>query len=77
MRLLTFIAVAALAATALSFPAYGYCRGCVIETQLGAKALLANADASALPIIRPQCHVERQPYRRNGQPKIRRVEICE
>ena len=47
MRLLTFIAVAALAATALSFPAYGYCRGCVIEPQSGAKALLANADASA------------------------------
>jgi hypothetical protein len=80
MRLLILIAVAALAATAMSFPAHeahAYCRGCVIETPVAAKAALASADAAALPALRVQCHIERQPYRKNGQPKFRRVEVCE
>jgi hypothetical protein len=80
MRILTLFAVAALAATAMCFPAQNsalaYCRGCVIEPA-AAKAALASADASSLPVIKVQCHTERQMYRKNGQQKFRRVEVCE
>ena len=75
MRIPILIAVAALAATAMSFPAFGYCRGCVIETP--ATAQLASADATALPIVKTQCHIERQSYRKNGRSRWKRVEVCE
>jgi hypothetical protein len=81
MRTLTLVcAVAALAATALPFPAGAYCRGCVIETPKmeSAELLALTAHAEAPPIaIRASCHVEKQKHVVNGRPKWRRVEICE
>jgi hypothetical protein len=80
MRLRMVCAVAALAATALPFPerALGYCRGCVIEPlKVESAALIASADASALPLIEPSCHMEKQRAWKPSRKKWRRVEICE
>ena len=56
MKLAMICAVAALMAAALSFPATADCRGCVVETP-AATTTLASADASALPIAGPKCHM--------------------
>jgi hypothetical protein len=78
MRGLSLIcAVAALAATALAFPANAYCRGCVIETpksDTAAATLALTARAEAPPItIKASCHVEKQ----IAGAKVRRVKVCE
>lgn len=75
-RLGLICAVAAFAATAFSFGAEAYCRGCVIDTQK--VELAATARAEAIPVtIKASCHVEKQKYVGNGRTRWRRVEICE
>ena len=70
--------MAAIAATAFSYPALAYCRGCVIETRADDVALAARAEALPdLPPIRSECHVEKQLRQVNGRAIVRRVRICE
>lgn len=76
MKYTMICAVAALMAAALSFPAHGYCRGCVVETA-AATATLASADASALPIAAPNCQMEKRSYSKNGRKKFRHTRVCE
>ena len=76
MKYAMICAVAALMAAALSFPAHGYCRGCVIETPV-ATATLASADASALPIAESRCQTEKRSYWKNGRKKFRHTRVCE
>jgi hypothetical protein len=76
MKFAMICAVAALMAAALSFPAHGYCRGCVIETP-AATTTLASADASALPIAEPKCHMEKRSYWKSGRKKFRQTRVCE
>jgi hypothetical protein len=76
MKFAMICAVAALMAAALSFPAHGYCRGCVVETPAAATTL-ASADASALPIAEPKCHMEKRSYRKSGRKTLRPPRVCE
>ena len=76
MKYAMICAVAALMAAALSFPAHGYCRGCVIETP-AATAMLASADASALPIAEAKCQMEKRSYWKGGRKKFRHIRVCE
>ena len=76
MKFAMTCAVAALMAAALSFPAHGYCRGCVIETP-AVRTALASADASALPISEPKCHMEKRWYWKSGRKKFRDIRVCE
>ena len=76
MKLAMTCAVAALMAAALSFPAHGYCRGCVIETPV-APMTLASADASVLPIGEPKCHMEKRSYWKSGRKKFRHARVCD
>ena len=76
MKIAMLCAVATLMAAALAFPAYGYCRGCVIEPP-AARTAMASADADALPLIEPKCHTEKQWHWKNGRKRFKRVEICE
>ena len=76
MKFAMTCAVAALVAAALSFPAHGYCRGCMIETP-PATAALASADASALPIVEPKCHTEKPAYLKSGRKKFRHTRACD
>ena len=76
MKYAMICAVAALMAAALSFPAHGYCRGCVIEMPAAA-ATLASADASALPIAESRCQTEKRSYWKNGRKKFRHSRVCE
>lgn len=76
MKYAMICAVAALMAAALSFPAHGYCRGCVIETPVAATTL-ASADASALPIAEPKCHIGKRAYWKSGRKKVRDIRVCE
>ena len=76
MKFAMICAVATLMAAALSFPAHGYCRGCVVETP-AATTTLASADASALPIAGPKCHMEKRPFWQSGRKKFRHTQVCE
>ena len=76
MKFAMICAVAALMAAALSFPAHGYCRGCVVETPAAATTL-ASADASALPIAEPKCQMEKRSYLKSGRKKFRHIRVCE
>ena len=76
MKFAMICAVAALMAAALSFPAHGYCRGCVVEMPAAATTL-ASADASALPIAGPKCRMEKRPYWKSGRKMFRHTRVCE
>ena len=76
MKFAMTCAVAALVAAALSFPAHGYCRGCIVETP-AATAALASADASALPILEPKCHTEKRSYLKSARKKFRHTGACD
>ena len=76
MKFAMICAVATLMAAALSFPAHGYCRGCVVGTP-AATTTLASADASALPIAGPKCHMEKRSYWKSGRKKVRNIQVCE
>jgi len=76
MKFAMICAVAALMAAALSFPAQGYCRGCMIETP-AATATLASADASAVPIAEPKCQPENRSYLKSGRKKSRHTRACD
>lgn len=76
MKFAKICAVAALMAAAFSFPAYGYCRGCVVEMPASTMAL-ASADASVLPIAAPKCHTERRAYWKGGRKTFRHTRVCE
>ena len=76
MKFAMICAAAALMAAALSFPAHGYCRGCVVETP-AATTTLASADASALPIAEPKCQTEKRSYGKSGRKKFRHTQACE
>ena len=76
MKFAMTCAVAALVAAALSFPAHGYCRGCMIETP-AATAAMASADATALPIAEPKCLPENRSYLKSGRKKFRHTRACD
>jgi hypothetical protein len=79
MRGLIFVAVAACAATAISFPAQAYCRGCVVQPKSAEATLdLSNVRAEA-PVyeINAVCHIEKQKRVIDGRLRWWPMYICE
>jgi hypothetical protein len=82
-RLTNVFAVAALAATATSFPAQNsalaYCRGCVVEPKTAEATLdLSKVRAEAPSYqINAVCHVEKQKRVINGRLRWWPMTVCE